>query len=373
MAAAIEGFWSASSAPTPVKVAVRATLFVLTPLLHRLRRPHRRRGRIMNLRGPAWRSAIAPVSDVLDLAPPLSLRSRTGLAGSALHLLPACILGAPPRSRVRLGALVGIFDSRSPCLVEAPFTLLASSLVFEDDVRARDVLKASIGAAPRVLLARVAALVMIAVGFGCFFIPGIGFAALTLFRRRGDAARARGLMSAFGRAQRVAQNAFARSSSPSSSSAPSRSARRSWPDAGGRTLIGEVLQFRPPRAMWTDGGSALATIGLFLQRALSRDRALLLYLKRPHRHRRAGTPPFHINAPCTGRTSARRRLKRDCTMDPSHARELSPRGCHVAVDAPTPVDATAQDLPRSREKRIVPNQTSLSAANPPSPGSEAVR
>jgi uncharacterized membrane protein HdeD (DUF308 family) len=162
--------------------------------------------------------------------------------------------------------------------VEAPFTILASRLVFEDDVRARDVLRASLTAAPRVLVARILAVVMIAAGASCVFVPGIGLAALTLFVGEAMLLERAGMMTAFGRAQRVASNAIGDVVLAILVIALVPVVAVFLADIGGRTLIGEVLQFRPPRALWSEGGSALATIGLFLQVPFVATARFFLYL-----------------------------------------------------------------------------------------------
>lgn len=163
-------------------------------------------------------------------------------------------------------------------LVEAPFTILASRLVFEDDVRARDVLRASLSAAPLVLIARVIAVAMIGAGLGCFFVPGVGLAALTLFVGEAMLLERASMMTAFGRAQRVASNAIGDVVLAILVIALVPVGAVLLADLGGRTLLGEVLQFRPPRAVWSEGGSALGTIGLFLQVPFLATARFFLYL-----------------------------------------------------------------------------------------------
>jgi len=162
--------------------------------------------------------------------------------------------------------------------VEAPFTILASQLVFQDQVRARDVLRASVAAAPRVLVARLIALVMIAAGLGCLFVPGIGLAAMTLFVSETMLLERAGMMTAFGRAQRVASNAMGDVVLAILVIGLVPAAAVLLADLGGRTLLGEVLQFRPPAPVWKDGGSALGLIGLFLQVPFLATARFFLYL-----------------------------------------------------------------------------------------------
>jgi len=238
----------------------------------------------MNLREARVAFRDRTVSDVLDLALRfLSVNGRV-YARSASAPCSRRASRAPPRSRVRLGALVGIFDPARRAR-RGPFTLLASRLVFEDDVRARDFLKASIGAAPRVLLrARRCTPRHDRRRVRLLLHPGIGFAALTLSSARRCCSSAR-VHERLRRAQRVAQNAFGEVVVAILVIAL-LSRRRGGPGRRGRAhphRRGPAV--RPPRAMWTDGGSALATIGLFLQVPFLATARFFSLLERPHPHR----------------------------------------------------------------------------------------
>jgi hypothetical protein len=163
-------------------------------------------------------------------------------------------------------------------LLDAPFTLLASRLVFEHEVVAGAVIRAALKEAPRVFFARVLALGFIVAGLGCLLVPGVGLAAMSLFVGEAMLLERAKTMTAFTRAQQVAANAtgdvvlglFILAAIPIGAILLT--------DLGGRTLIGEVLQFRPPRAAWTEYGSALATIGLFAQVPYLATARFFLYL-----------------------------------------------------------------------------------------------
>lgn len=163
-------------------------------------------------------------------------------------------------------------------LASAPFTLLASRLVFEDDVRARTVLRDSLTAAPRVLLARAVSVVMIGAGLGCLLVPGVGLAALTLFVGEAMLLERASMMTAFGRAQRVASNAIGDVVLAILVLPLVPVLAVFLADIGGRAVIGEVLQFRPPRPLWAEGGSALGVLGLFLQVPFLATARFFLYL-----------------------------------------------------------------------------------------------
>lgn len=232
----------------------------------------------MNLREARVAFRDRSIADVLDLA----LRFLAVNAGVYARVALFTLVPAGGLALV-FGNVYGWATSWAlsiPLAVAAtaPFTLLASRLVFEDDVRARDVLRASLTEAPRVLVARALALVMIAVGMSCFFVPGVGLAALTLFVGEIMLLERGGMMTAFGRAQRVAANAIGDVVLAILVLPLVPVVAVLLADFGGRTVIGEVLQFRPPRAVWSEGGSALGTIGLFLQVPFIATARFFLYL-----------------------------------------------------------------------------------------------
>jgi hypothetical protein len=232
----------------------------------------------MNLREARVAFRDRTLADVLDLAVRFLAVHAKAYAKVALFTLgPGCVLS------LLCGAYLGwtrawLVAVPLAVFAEAPFTILASQLVFEDSVRARDVLRASLTAAPRVLVARVIGLLMIAAGLGCFFVPGIGLAAMTLFVSETMLLERAGMMTAFGRAQRVAGNAMGDVVLAILVIAFVPPLAVLITDFGGRTLLGEVLQFRPPRAVWTEGGSALGTLGLFLQVPFLATARFFLYL-----------------------------------------------------------------------------------------------
>jgi len=145
-------------------------------------------------------------------------------------------------------------------------------------VRARDVLRASLRQAPFVLLARAIALAGIAVGMSCLFVPGLAIAALTLFVGEAMLLERAGMGTAFARAQSVAGNAVGDLVLGIIVIALIPVSAILLADIGGRTLIGELLLFRPPRPVWEIGGGALATIGLFLQVPFLATARFFLYL-----------------------------------------------------------------------------------------------
>ncbi len=218
------------------------------------------------------------VSDVLDLALRfVAVHAWTYVKVAAWSLLPflAIALGA---GRLLGWPLAWAVALPLAVVLEVPFTVLASRLVFEDDIRARDVLARAVREIPRVLVARVIALVAIVVGFACLVLPGFWIASVLLFVSEAMLLEQAGIAQAITRAQRVAASAVSEVlvGLLVLSLVPILAVLLA--DVGGRTLLGELLQFRPPRPVWTEYGGALATTGLFLQVPYLATARFFLYL-----------------------------------------------------------------------------------------------
>lgn len=218
------------------------------------------------------------VSDVCDLALRFGAENRLVYAKvGAVTLLPLAGIA------LAFGAIAGwplSWLAAIPLAVaaELPFTVLASRLVFEDRVRARDVVLESVRRAPAVLLGRLAMAAFSALGLALFFVPGVWLALTSIHVPEVMLLERAGLSTAYGRAQRIA-------SVETSDSVLALAVLFALPiasvlglDFGGRALLGEVLQFRPPASVWTAGGSALAVAALFLQAPYRATARFFVYL-----------------------------------------------------------------------------------------------
>jgi len=218
------------------------------------------------------------VAEVLDLALRfVVVNARTYAAVAAVALVPAALACAVAGDRLgwRSGwALAAVLALAA----DVPFTLLASRLVFDDRVRARDVLRDALPSAGRVVALRLAALPLVAILLLALVVPGVWLATTLLFATEVALLEQAGLGRVFGRAARLA------------SSAPSGAvlglgallllavAGVLFVDVAGRALIGEILLFQPPRPVWSTGGGVLPVLGLFLAIPYLATARLLLYL-----------------------------------------------------------------------------------------------
>lgn len=148
-------------------------------------------------------------------------------------------------------------------LVTLPFTLLASRLVFEDVPRARDVLRASWQAVGSVVVLRIVSLVAFVLGATFFVVPAFWLGATLVFLDEVKLLEGAPLASALGRTQRLASSSFGGAMLAYLLLLASRLAVVVLADVAGRTMIGELFQFRPPASLFATGGSVLGLLGLF--------------------------------------------------------------------------------------------------------------
>jgi hypothetical protein len=207
-----------------------------------------------------------PFSDVLDLALRfIVVHWRGYLKVSLFTILPGIVgtwlLVGPAGGGWGWGWFLGIAWT---LFAQIPFTILASRLVFEDRVRARDVLVASLYEIPRILALRLVALTAIALGFMLLFVPAAWVAIIFCFSTEVLLLERSPVFATLGRATRVAQSDFGESLMMVVVGLVATGGAVLIADIGGRSIIEELLQFRGPPSLFVEGGSVLGLIGLFV-------------------------------------------------------------------------------------------------------------
>jgi putative flippase GtrA len=218
------------------------------------------------------------VSDVLDLALRfLVVHGRVYGKVALGSIVPLALISL--LAGWRLGWAMGWLVAIPLAIVaEIPFTVLASRLVFQDEVHARDVLKAALSDGPRVAFVRALGAALVAVGLTALFVPGMWLATIFLFLGEVMLLERASVTQAFSRAQRVASSAASEVLVATLVLALVPIGGVLLADIAGRAVLGELLQFRPPQPLWTEGGSALATLGLFAQVPYLATARFFLYL-----------------------------------------------------------------------------------------------
>lgn len=218
------------------------------------------------------------VGEVLDLSLRFVVVHARAYAVIALcSLLPALLLA------LVAGALLGwplawLVSLPLAVVAQGPFTILASRLVFESKVDALEVLRTTAAATPRFLVGRALVTLFVGVGTLFFIVPGLYIA--PMFRFSGEAALLEhaGVLASIARAQKLAAAAMSDLATGTAALALVFVASIVLGDVAGRTIIGEVLQFKPPRSLFTEYGSTLATVGMFAAIPYIATARFLLYL-----------------------------------------------------------------------------------------------
>jgi hypothetical protein len=201
--------------------------------------------------------------DVLDLTVRFMIAHAGAFARvAAVVLVPSWLLTCA------LGYVAGWGVAWAFALVlaltaEAPFTVLASRLVFEDGVRTRDVLGAALAALPRLVVARVLQVSAIAVGLVAIILPGAWAASIWIFVTEVVTLERSGPGAAFGRSRRIARSGSgdALVAVVLLSALPVASALVC--DVAGRAVLESFLESRAPASLFQTGGGWLSALGFW--------------------------------------------------------------------------------------------------------------
>lgn len=203
-----------------------------------------------------------PLSDVLDLALRFCVVHWRAYAKIALVVVvPGVVIASLVASSFGW-VWAWAFAIGWSLFAQTPFTVLASRLVFQDHVRARDAVGAAVRDAPRVLVLR--ALTLTAKGLGAllFLVPAIWIAVIFCFSTEVLLLERATVGQTLSRSQRVAQSHVGEALFMVVLGVVFSAASVLVAEVGGRTVIAEMLQFRPPPSLWSEGGSVLAILGL---------------------------------------------------------------------------------------------------------------
>jgi hypothetical protein len=161
---------------------------------------------------------------------------------------------------------------------DAPFVVLASRLVFADEVRTLDALRAARVALPALLGARLAQLVGLVVSASLAGLPWLWVGSRLFFVEEAIVLERASLRAAIGRASRIAGARFGAALGAMMLLLMARIAATVLGDAGGREVLAQVLQVAPPPALLDAGGSWLALAGFWIGIPLSATARFLVYL-----------------------------------------------------------------------------------------------
>lgn len=200
--------------------------------------------------------------DVMDLALRfVVVHGRLFAKVAAMVVLP-CVATTLVVASVLGWVAAWIFAVLLSIVAQVPFTVLASRLVFQEQVSARAVVRSAAADVPRIVVMRVMWLGV--VGLTSFFVvPGVWLGAIFLYVDEVMVLERSRVAPAFGRSQRIATGSMGETFAAVAMMVLVPLAAVLMADIGGRAFIGELLQFRAPEPVWTQGGSVLAVLGWF--------------------------------------------------------------------------------------------------------------
>ena len=206
-----------------------------------------------------------PYSDVLDLALRFivvhwKLYAKVALVTLLPGILGTWLIVGPLDAGWIWGWVIAVTWT---LFTQIPFTVLASRLVFEDSVRAREVMSQALREAPRVLVLRILTLTAKALGFLMLFVPMAWVAIIFCFSTEVLILERATVGGTLGRSQRVSQSDFGESLLMVVVGLVASVGAVFLADFGGRAIIEELLQFRGPASIFVAGGSVLGLVGLF--------------------------------------------------------------------------------------------------------------
>lgn len=206
-----------------------------------------------------------PYSDVLDLALRFivvhwKLYAKISLVTILPGVVGTWLIVGPAQAGWIWGWVIGVTWT---LFAQLPFTILASRLVFEDNVRARDVVWAAFRELPRAFVLRILTLTAMSIAFMMLFVPAVWVAIIFCFSTEVLLLERATVFGTLGRSQRVAQSDFGESLLMVVFGIVAAAGGVFLADYAGRAIIEELLQFRGPPSIFVAGGSVLGLVGLF--------------------------------------------------------------------------------------------------------------
>jgi hypothetical protein len=204
------------------------------------------------------------VVDIFDLALRFVIVHGSVYAKTAAVIVPPFAIASIMLGR-RFGWLGAWgFALFAATFVGAPFTVLASRLVFEDDVRFTRALLDALRNAHRLLVLRLMAFVVGGVGLVIFTIPGLWFLAIISFVVEVTVLERASIVGAVTRSARIVRRESGQAIVAALLLGLLFVVIVLAADIGGSTIITALLQARAPAPIWDDGWSTLGLVGFWL-------------------------------------------------------------------------------------------------------------
>jgi hypothetical protein len=161
---------------------------------------------------------------------------------------------------------------------QVPFTILASRLVFEGEVRARDAVATALRTMPKVVFVRLAQLLGTLASLVALVVPGLLAASAMLFVSEALLLERANVGTVFGRSRRIAATRFDVAMGGVFTFAVVVAGAVLLGDVAGRSIVSDVLEFRAPPSIFEAGGGWLPMLGFWLVVPFLATARFFLYL-----------------------------------------------------------------------------------------------
>jgi hypothetical protein len=202
--------------------------------------------------------------DVLDLGLRFLIEHGAAYAKTAAIVLPPFFLVSEALGRTAGPIAAWTFAIFTMAFAAAPFTVLASRLVFEEDVTVIRAIGTAVRASGRLFVLRLATVGGATLGFLFFMAPAVWFLAVALFVSEVAVLEHAGVAAALTRSARIVRQGSGQAVMALLLLAILHLLVVFAADSGGRTVITALLESRAPAAIWDDGWSTLGLLGFWL-------------------------------------------------------------------------------------------------------------
>jgi hypothetical protein len=201
--------------------------------------------------------------DVFDLALRFIAEHGAGYARTAALVLPPFVVASILLGRAWGATAAWCFAIGVSTFAAAPFTLLASRLVFEDDVRATAVIGAALRSGWTIVRLRAVVLAGALVGGSVLLVPGVWSATVTTFVIEVATLERSTVRGALARSAALVRRATGEAAMGLLLLCFLHAAAALSAESGGRAIIGVLLESRAPASVWTEGWSWLTLAGFW--------------------------------------------------------------------------------------------------------------
>jgi len=216
--------------------------------------------------------------DVVDLALRFVVRyAKAYGVVAAVVLLPSLALSAWTAAGLGWGWAWTLALGLAP-FASAPFTALASRLLFEPGVRARDAISLAAAALPRLVGTRIVEGISITIATTLFLLPAVGVATFFFYTNEVVVLERARVGAALSRLQRLLSGQSGDALMALLFLTALHIVAVFLADVVGRALLEDVLEFSAPSSILEDKGSMLGLVGFWLFVPFGATCRFLLYI-----------------------------------------------------------------------------------------------